>query len=310
MNAVYLQEKAGPESLVFGDIPQPEPGENEVLIKVHATAIMPTEFGWFTTFALPTGGPRPFPIVLSHEFSGVVESLGPKAQGVKIGDAVYGLNNWFVNGAQAEYCVAPASSLAPKPKSLDHPQAAVVPISALTAWQGLFGRLQLERGQRVLIHGATGAVGAFATQFAKSRGAHVIATSSSSNVGFARELGADEVIDYRATRFEEVVRDVDAVFDGVGGETLERSWGVLRKGGKLVTISSERLEDADQRSKDAFLLVEANGGQLGEIGVLTDAGKLRIFVEAVLPLAQAAEAYAQAQKGGKRGKIALRVGQA
>ncbi len=307
MKAVYLEKKGGPESLTVGDIPQPRPGANEALIKVHATAVMPTEFTWFPTFALPSGAPRAFPIVLSHEFSGVIEAVGPAVTTVKTGDAVYGLNDWFTNGAQAEYCVAPVTALAPKPKSLDHVQAAVVPISALTAWQGLFSRLQVERGQRVLIHGATGAVGGFATQFAHSRGAHVIATTSSSHVDLAKELGADEVIDYRTTQFEKVVRDVDAIFDGVGGETLGRSWGVLRNGGKLVTISSQRLESADQRSKDAFLLVQADGSQLGEIGKLIDGGALRIFVEQVFPLANAREAYARAQKGNMRGKVALRV---
>ncbi len=174
---------------------------------------MPTEFQWFPTFNLPFGEPRPFPIVLSHEFSGVVASIGPKVTCISVGDEVYGLNDWFTNGAQAEYCVVKASALARKPKSLNHFEAATVPISALTAWQGLFEKLKLERGQRVLIHGAAGSVGSFAVQMAHWRGAQVIAPVSSGNIDFVRSLGADEVMDYPTTRFEDIVKDVDAVFD-------------------------------------------------------------------------------------------------
>ncbi len=138
MKAVYLEQTAGPEGLVAGEIPRPTPREGEVLVKVVATAVMPTEFDWRTTFTLPFGEPRPFPVVLSHEFSGVVEALGPKVTGVSVDDDVYGLNDWFINGAQAQYCVVKASALARKPKSIGHIQSAVAPISALTAWQGLF----------------------------------------------------------------------------------------------------------------------------------------------------------------------------
>lgn len=291
----------------MGDIVQPIPQEGQVLVKVHATAIMPTEFQWFPTFNTPTGQPRRFPVVLSHEFSGAIESLGANVSGFNVGEAVYGLNDWFTNGAQAEYCVAAATGLAHKPKSLDHVQSAVVPISALTAWQGLFEKAKLERGQRVLIHGAAGGVGAFAVQLARWSGAHVIATASASNLDFVRSLGADQVIDYRASRFEDVVREVEVVFDPVGGETLERSWGVLAKGGKLVTVATQSEGKADQRARDAFMLVQAKAQQLTDIANLIDAGDLRVFVEEVFPLAKATEAYARAQQGKMRGKIALRV---
>ena len=307
MKAIYLEKKAGPEALIPGEIPQPRTGENEVLVKVHATAITPTEFQWFPTFNRPSGEPRPFPVVLSHEFSGVIESVGRKVKGQEAGAAVYGLNDWFANGAQAEYCVAPASALAPKPQSLDHVQSAVVPISALTAWQGLFGRAKLERGQRILIHGAAGGVGIFAVQLAHRCGAQVIATASSANLDFVRELGADRVIDYHKTRFEEVVRDLDVVFDTVGGDTLERSWGVLGKGGRLVTIAAQSGGAAGPRVRDAFMLVQADRSQLIEIGKLIDAGELRVFVEGTFPLDKAREAYVRAQQGRMRGKIALRV---
>ena len=307
MKAVYLETKAGSESLIFGEIPRPSPKAGEVLIKVCATAITPTELQWAPTFNQPSGEPRPFPIVLSHEFSGVIESTGANVTNVRAGDEVCGLNDWFANGAQAEYCVAAASALAPKPKSLRHSEAAVAPISALTAWQGLMEKTTVERNHRVLIHGGAGGVGTFAVQLARWRGAKVIATASASNVEFVRALGADQVIDYQTTRFEDVICDVDVVFDVVGGDTLERSWKVLKPDGKLVTIVGSARASSNPRSRDAFMLVRADGGQLTEIGKMIDAGELRVFLEAVYSLDSAREAYARAQQGKMRGKIALNV---
>jgi NADPH:quinone reductase-like Zn-dependent oxidoreductase len=258
MKAIYLEKKAGPESLVYGDIPSPSPKTGEVLVKVYATAIMPTELQWDPTFHTPSGEPRPFPIVLSHEFSGVVESVGANVSSVSAGEEVYGVNDWFTNGAQAEYCVVAVGGLARKPKSLRHAEAAVTPISALTAWQGLFERTQLERSQRVLIHGASGGVGTFAVQLARWRGAHVTATASAANTEFVRALGADKVIDYRTTRFEDVICDVDVVFDAVGGETTERSWGVLKPTGKLVTVATQTGAVSNPRTREAFMLVRTD----------------------------------------------------
>ncbi len=308
MKAIYLQKKGGADALVAGEIPRPNPPPGEVLVKVHATAVMPTELGWMPTFNTPSGQPRPFPIVLSHEFSGEVESLGDGVADLKVGDEVYGLNDWFSNGAQAEYCVAPPKSLALKPKSLNHAEAAVVPISALTAWQALFEKGQLERKQRVLIHGGAGGVGTFAVQMARWRGAHVTATASAGNMDFVRALGADVVIDYHKTRFEDVVCDMNVILDGVGGETLERSWKVLEAGGKLISIVGETTQTPlSQRSRDTFMLVRSDGAQLSEIARMIDSGELRVFLEAVYPLEQAREAYARAQQGKMRGKIALGV---
>jgi NADPH:quinone reductase-like Zn-dependent oxidoreductase len=306
MKAIYLEKKAGAETLVAGDIPRPNPRSGEIMIKVHSTAVMPTELNWEPTFNTPSGQPRPFPIVLSHEFSGVVESAAGDGNQFKAGDEVYGLNDWFNNGAQAEYCAAPPKALALKPRTLRHTEAAVVPISALTAWQGLFEKGQLEKKQRVLIHGASGAVGTFAVQLARWRGAHVTATASPENLDFVRALGADVAIDYHAARFEDVVCDMDVIFDGVGGETLERSWKILKKTGRMVSIVGETTRPAlSQRSRDAFMLVRADGQQLAEIGKMIDAGELRVFVEAVYPLEEAKEAYARAARGKMRGKIAL-----
>ena len=307
MNAIYLNQKGGAESLISGDLPQPQPQPGEVLVKVHATAVTPTEFQWYPTFHTKAGQPRLFPIVLSHEFSGEVAALGADVKDFKVGDAVYGLNDWFANGAQAEFCIAPVTMLALKPRLLNHTQSAVVPISALTAWQGLLERTQLQTSQRVLIHGAAGGVGMFAVQLARWRGAHVIATASAANRDFVRQLGAQEVIDYRVTRFEDAVRDVDVVFDTVGGETLARSWSVLKPGGKLVTVAAGDSHASERLIRDAFMLVRANCCQLKQIASLIDAGELRVSIADVYLLSQAHEAYERAQRGGLRGKIVLHL---
>ncbi|HTI71776.1 MAG TPA: NADP-dependent oxidoreductase [Candidatus Limnocylindria bacterium] len=307
MKAAYLVTQSGPDSLIYGEVPKPSPRAGEVLVKVHATAVMPTELLWYPTFKLPSGEPRSFPVILSHEFSGVVESLGNGVQNVKVGDSVYGLNDWFSNGAQAEFCVVSATGLTAKPKSIPFTQAAITPISALTAWQGLFEKGRTERGQRVLIHGGAGAVGSLAVQLARWKGAHVIATAGSSHVDYVRSLGADEVIDYRTTRFERVARDMNVVFDTVGGETLKKSLEILRPAGRIVTVATTSESTTDQRIRDAFLLVRADGAQLAELANLIDRGVLQVLVAGIFPLSQAREAYARAAKGGLRGKIALRV---
>jgi NADPH:quinone reductase-like Zn-dependent oxidoreductase len=223
---------------------------------------------------------------------------------VSVGDLVYGLNDWYRDGASAEYCVARVADFAHKPRSVDHVHAAATPISALTAWQGLFERAGLAAGQRVLIHGAAGGVGTFGVQLARWRGARVTGTASAANLDFVRSLGADEVIDYRAERFEDVVRDVDVVFDTVGGETLERSWGVLKPGGRLVTVAASGEQTTDERIRAAYFIVEPSRTQLAEIARLVDGGALRPVVGAVFPLAEARQAY---QHRPIRGKVVLRV---
>jgi NADPH:quinone reductase-like Zn-dependent oxidoreductase len=244
------------------------------------------------------------PVVPGHELSGEIRGVGPGVTDLAEGDAVFGMNDWFRDGAQAEYCLARAAEVAPKPRSADHVAAAVTPISALTAWQGLFDRAHLAAGQRVLIHGASGGVGVFAVQLARWRGASVIGTASKENAELVRDLGADQVIDYRAERFEDVVRDVDVVFDGVGGEMFERSWSVLKPGGTMITIAASAEHTDSQRVRDAFFIVEANRTQLTEVARLIDSGVLRPVVGAVFPLAEARRAY---ESKPARGKNALRV---
>jgi NADPH:quinone reductase-like Zn-dependent oxidoreductase len=280
------------------------PGEREVLVRVHAAGVIPTELSWVRTRTLRTGEPRPLPIIPGHEFSGEIAALGAGVKELDVGDPVYGLNDWYRDGAQAEYCVARVADLASKPASIDHVHAAATPISALTAWQGLIERVRLVTGERVLIHGAAGGVGVFAVQIARWRGARVTGTASKPNLDFVRGLGADEAIDYQATRFEDVVRDIDVVFDTVGGKTLEKSWGVLNAGGRLVTIAASGHGTTDERARAAFFIVEPSRSQLEEIGWLIDSGAIRPIVASVLPLALARQAY---RHKPAHGKVVLRV---
>jgi NADPH:quinone reductase-like Zn-dependent oxidoreductase len=199
--------------------------------------------------------------------------------------------------------VTRVTDLAHKPAGY-HVHAAATPISALTAWQGLFDRARLAPGERVLIHGAAGGVSTFAVQLARWRGARVTGTASAANLDFVRSLGADEMIDYRAGRFEDVVRDVDVVFDTVGGETLERSWGVLKPGGRLVTVAASGERTTDERIRAAYFIVEPSRTQLAEIARLIDGGALRPVVGAVFPLAEARQAY---QHKPAHGKVVLHV---
>ena len=304
MKAVCLHARGGPEAFVYEEAPQPRPGEGEVLVRVHAAGVIHTELGWVPTWTTRAGEPRPLPVIPGHEFSGEIAALGAGARGVGVGDLVYGLTDWYRDGAQAEYCVARVTDFAGKPAGVDHVHAAATPISALTAWQGLVDRAGLAAGQRVLIHGAAGGVGTFAVQLARWRGARVTGTASAANLDFVRRLGADEVIDYRAERFEDVVRDVDVVFDTVGGETLERSWGVLKPGGRLVTVAASDEQTNDERIRAAYFIVEPSRTRLAEIARLIDRGALRPVVGAVLPLAEARQAY---QHKPSHGKVVLRV---
>ena len=287
-------------ALIAVEMPQPQPAAGEVLIRVHAAGVTPTELGWYPTTHAKDGTPRKG-AVPGHEFSGVIAALGQNTSGFEIGQEVYGLNDWFADGATAEFCVTQLTSIAPKPTTLTHEEAATVPIGALTAWQGLLERTKIQRGERVLVHAAAGSVGIFAVQLARLHGAHVIATASSRNLKLVAELGAAEVIDYLASRFEEQTEKVDVVFDGVGGETLDRSWGMLRPGGRLVTI-------VDDRDKDAFFIVEPNQKQLVEVGKLLDAGKMKTFLGPIVPLTEASSAYSgTTAKTGPHGKAVVAI---
>ncbi len=310
MRAMRLTKSAdGTAHLVAAEVAQPKPAAGDVLIRVHAAGVTPTELGWEPTTQTKDGAPRPNAIP-AHEFSGVIADVGSDVRDFKVGQEIYGMNDWYVDGGLAEFCVTQPGSIAPKPATLTQVEAATVPIGALTAWQGLFDRARLQAGQRVLIHGASGGVGVFAVQLARNLGAHIFATAAARNRDFVMQLGANEFIDYKSQRFEDVARDIDVVFDAVGGETFDRSFQVLKPGGSIVTIvSTENPETPfDDRKKKAFFIVEPNQKQLIEVAKLIDAGRLKTFVDAVVPLDDAAAAYNGTVKNRQgRGKIAIEI---
>jgi NADPH:quinone reductase-like Zn-dependent oxidoreductase len=308
MKAIRLHARGGTEQLVYEDAPKPRPGSGDAIVHVYAASITPTELSWSTTYTHSDGTAR-IPSIPGHDLSGVVEEVASGVTDVTVGEEVYALTDFWRDGTAAEYVAVRAGDLAPKPHSLDHTHAAAVPLSALTAWQALFIHAGLANDRRVLIHGGAGGVGTYAVQLAKWRGAYVIATASARNDGFLRELGADEVIDYTAARFEDKVRDADVVLDTVGGDTLDRSWGVLRKGGVLVTTAGTAAEDKAARYgvRGVFFIVEPSRAQLVEIGRLIDSGRIRPVVSNVLPLTQARDLFAQGLSGHTRGKLVLSV---
>jgi NADPH:quinone reductase-like Zn-dependent oxidoreductase len=309
MKAIRIHGRGGPDHLVYEDAPQPHPGPGEVLVRVYATGVIANELKWDATYQTTAGSPRALPIP-GRDLSGVVEEVGPGVPTLAKGSQVYAMLGYGRDGAEADYTIALPGELVPKPRTLDHVQAAAVPLTALTAWQALFEHAGLATGQTILIHGASGGVGVFAVQLAHWTGAQVIATTSARNRDFLRELGADKIIDYTATRFEEVVHGVDVVFDTVGGDTLERSWQVVRPGGVLVSVVSPQPSFAEAKAHDVrpfWFVVEPNREQLIQIGTLIDAGQLRPIIDTILPLSQARQAYEQGARGHTRGKIVLQL---
>jgi NADPH:quinone reductase-like Zn-dependent oxidoreductase len=308
MKAVRIHTYGGPEVLKYEESPRPKPGAGEVLIQVQAAGVNPVDWkireGYLKEYL-----PHSLPLILGWDVAGVVEAAGPGVARLKKGDEVYSRPDLSRNGAYAEYLVVRESEVALKPKAIDHIHAAAIPLAALTAWQSLFDSAGLSAGQKVLIHAAAGGVGSFAVQLAKWKGAQVIGTASGRNREFLHELGADEAIDYQSTRFEDVVHDVDVVFDTIGGETQKHSWKVLKKGGILVSIIDlPSPEEATAHGvRQAFVFVQPNAAQLDEIAKLVDSGKLRPIVETVLPLSEARRAHELSQAGHTRGKIVLRI---
>jgi len=307
MKAMQVNKVDQGPRLVLVELEKPEPGLGEILVHVHAAGVTTTELSWYPTTHTKSGTERPR-AVPGHEFSGVITAISKGVQDFEVGDEVYGMNDWYADGATAEFCITVPQNIARKPATLSHEAAASVPIGALTSWQGLIDRAKLEQGERVLIHGGAGAVGIYAVQLAHMRGARVITTVSTQDIEFVKRLGADEVIDYKASRFEKEVRDVDVVFDAVGGDTLDRSWGVLKPGGRMITIAADGEGTTDQRVKDAYFIVEPNQKQLVEIAKQLDAGYLRAFVKTTIPLNEASAAYSGAVRDKRgHGKIVISV---
>ncbi|WP_079429123.1 MULTISPECIES: NADP-dependent oxidoreductase [Streptomyces] len=308
MRAVVQDGFGGPEVLEVAEVERPEPGPAEVLVRVHAAGVNPTD-SWHRA----TGGLAGEVVRLGWDVSGVVEAVGLGVTTLAPGDEVFGMPRHPVPaGTYAEYVTSPARHLVRKPAALSHVQAAALPLAALTAWQALVDTAGLRPGQRVLVHAAAGGVGHLAVQIAKARGAYVVGTARAAKHAFLRGLGADEVVDYTAVAFESAVEPVDVVLDAIGGEYGPRSLRALRHGGIVVSLASPaeaRLAEAARPLgvRAAFMAVEADQAGMREIASLAQAGLLRPEIDTVLPLELAGKAHELSDSGRTTGKIVLSV---
>jgi NADPH:quinone reductase-like Zn-dependent oxidoreductase len=305
MNALVIDRLGGPEVYRIAEMPIPEPGTDEVQVRVDGAGMNPMDWkireGLFTQAA-----PQTFPAVTLREFSGVVTKLGRGVKSMQVGDPVYGITE---RGAAAEYTVANADSVGPRPKSLHPWDAAIVPLAGMTAWQALFDYAHIRAGQRILIHAAAGGVGTYAVQLAKWAGAYVIGTCSAPHADAVWRLGADEVIDYHRERFEEAIGPVDVVLHAISQDQVSASLQALKPGGILVSISADPMEaQAAALGKIAVrFTMKPNSDQLARLSELIDSGTLRPVIDAVVPLEDAKDAMAELQKGHTLGKIGVRL---
>jgi NADPH:quinone reductase-like Zn-dependent oxidoreductase len=305
MKAIRIHQYGGPEVLAEVEMQRSTPGPNEVLIKIAAASINPIDWKQRAGY-MKDIFPLTFPATLGWDVSGTVEEVGENVTHLQRGDQVYAL---VEGGGYAEYAVVKETAVAHKPKAVDHVHAAGIPVAGLAAWQALFEVANLSAGQKVMIHAAGGGVGILAVQFAKAKGAYVVGTASSKNQAFLRELGVDQAIDYQTARFEDVVRDVDVVLDTIGGDTQERSFKVLKKGGILVSIVQPPSQELAGKFgvRAVFYGAHASSSDLAEIAKLIDSGKVKTVVDTVLPLAEARRAHELSESGHVRGKIVLKA---
>jgi NADPH:quinone reductase-like Zn-dependent oxidoreductase len=310
MKAVRIHAYGDRSVLQFEDAPKPAIARDEALVRVVAAAVNPIDWK-IRQGHLKTMVPYVFPLTLGWDFSGVIEALGSEVSGLAVGDAVFSRPDIRRDGSYAEYVAVRAVEIARKPKTISHIEAASIPLVGITAWETIVSVGNLVAGQKALIHAASGGVGSLAVQIAKSRGAHVVATTSSANIELVRSLGADQVIDYRNQRFTDKVKDVDVVVDTVGGDVQASSWSVLRRGGILVsTVSVPSIERAAALGvRSAFVLISPNAAVLGQLAGLVDAGKLRPLIGGEFALRNVADAHALSESGRTVGKIVLYVGQ-
>jgi len=308
MKAIIIHEFGGPEVLKLEDIPIPKPAADEVLIKVYASGVNPVDYK-IRKGLRKEKFPTNFPLIIGWDVSGMVEEVGVNVKRLKKGDEVYSRPDLTKNGTYAEYVVVKENMIGKKPNTIDHLHAAAVPLAGLTAWQGLFDLGKLEKGQKVLIHAASGGVGSFAVQFAKWKGAYVIGTTSQQNIDFVKQLGTDEVIDYKNEKFEDKLKDLDLVFDTIGGDTQKRSVQVLKNDGRLITTLKPEAT-AEAAEKNIHLegyTAQCYPEQLEKIAQLIDEGKVKPVVTKIFPLEEAAEAHKVIEKGHTVGKIVLKV---
>jgi NADPH:quinone reductase-like Zn-dependent oxidoreductase len=308
MKAVVIQSYGGREVLIQDTVPVPRLAEDEVLIRVFAAGVNPVDWKIRAGY-LKEMLPYDFPLILGWDVSGTVVKTGTSVTRLNVGDEVYALADISRNGAYAEFVAIKADLVALKPDSLNHVQAASVPLAALTAWQSMFGAADLSEGQKILIHAAAGGVGSFAVQLAKWKGAHVLGTASARNGEFILGLGADEFIDYTKTPFEDVAVDMDVVLDAMGGETQERSWKTLKNGGILVSIlgppDENKAVEFGVRGEGVFVKPDAE--QLATLAEIIDDGHVKPMITELLPLADVAKAHEMSETEHVRGKIVLEV---
>lgn len=308
MRALVMGGYGASEVLQLDRVPVPTPSEGEVRIRVHAASVNPVDWK-IRSGRLKKTSPVSLPYIPGRDVAGTIDAVGPGVIGWKVGDSVFAVLD---GGGLAEYVTAPVESIAHKPSTLSFQEAAGIPTASLAAWRTLIVNADIKRGQRVLIHGGAGGVGSTAVQLAHWRGAHVIATASAPNHEYLRSLGADEVIDYRTTRFEDVVKNVDVVLDTVGGDTLQRSPAVLREGGILLTLVGKPPAAACRERKlrcpsPANASDKQDGEELAQLGQLFDNGTLKMSILAEFPLEQAVQALELSETGRARGKIIVRV---
>jgi NADPH:quinone reductase-like Zn-dependent oxidoreductase len=306
LQALVFDHFGGPEVYHFEeDFPVPEPGEGEVQIKIDGAGVNPVDWK-ITAGHYPPKKDLKFPAIPLRDFSGVVTKLGHGVTDIEIGDGVYGITD---KGAAAEFTVAPTSSLAKRPPSMDAADAATIPLAGMTAWQALFDHGQIEQGQRVLIHAASGGVGTFAIQFAKWIGAYVVATASAGNFHLVQEIGADEIIDYKKQQFQDLVKDVDMVLHSIGQDQVAASLSVLRPGGRLICLVADPDEEAAKAQGKIALRfrMEPNPAQLRKFSDLIEDLKVRPVIDTIVPFNKTVEAINEVQEGHTVGKIGVRI---
>jgi NADPH:quinone reductase-like Zn-dependent oxidoreductase len=308
MMALRAHARGGPEQLVYEQAPAPSPGPGEVLIAVHAAAITFAELTWDLEWTNRDGKNRT-PVIPSHEVSGIVVGLGVGVAGLAAGDEVIGLIDFDRDGAAAEYVVMPAAGLAVKPQSLSHVAAATLPLAALTAWQALADHAALQPGEQVLVQGGAGGVGIFAVQLAAILGGYITATGRSTDAGFVRDLGADRFISTEAGRPSQPAGGFDVVIDTVGGAVLDGSYGLLREGGRLVTLGAPPDQALAGRHKvrAMFFVVEPDANELSRLAEMADTGRLRAVISQKFPLAEGQKAFESGGKVRRPGKTVLVV---
>jgi len=307
MHAIRIHQFGDADVLKMDDIPVPGPKDDEMVVRVIAASVNPVDYK-IRSGKYPPVKQDQLPKVLGRDIAGVIESVGAKVRKFRRGDAIYAMLGRDIGG-YAEYALVTEDEAARKPERLDFQQAAAVPLAALTAWQGLFDQGGLEAGERVLIHGGAGGVGHFAIQFAKAKGAWVATTVSGADMEFARELGADQAIDYKKDKFEEIVKDIDLVYDLIAGETQQRSFAVLKDGGRLISTlqKPDEAELKRHHARGAHYMAKPDAAELETIARLIDAGKVDVVITATYPLEDVARAHKHMENDHIQGKVVLQV---